>query len=87
MKQKDEKTLRLLLKTGQNISLYANTDVIAELMSHPKFVPMSDDSNIVFVSIEDIAGFEILDNRKVIPLVQPEESPAEIKEVKADATE
>jgi len=78
MKKENDKTVRLLLKSGQNISLYASEDSLVELASHPKFVPMYDDSNSIMISIEDVSAFEILDNRKVIPLIQPTEQPIEV---------
>lgn len=89
MKNENDKTIRLLFKSGQNICLHASDESIVELASHPKFVHMYDDSNDVMVSIEDISAFEIMDNRKIIPLQQPvepplEKSPEAIKELPKD---
>lgn len=60
-------TLKMVNKTGQIIGAYASEAILAELTSHPKFLKMQDDGNDVFVSIEDIAAFEILDFRKQTP--------------------
>ena len=84
MKNENDKTIRMLLKSGQNISLYCDDDTFIELASHPKFLAMHDDANTVMVSMDDIVAFENMDNRKIIPLEQPQES-TQVIEPKNDA--
>ena len=59
--------LKLVLKTGQTIVLYAEDAVVEEFVAHPKFLKMNDSMNDIYVSIEDVAAFEIASNRKEPP--------------------
>ncbi len=46
--------------------MYADDVAIAEVSYHPKFVRFKDEgSDSILVSIEDIMGFEVLDDRRV----------------------
>ncbi len=67
MDNKPELLLKLVLRTGQVINLISNSDTVGEILDHPKFLRMRDNANDIFVSIEDIAAFEILNNRKPEP--------------------
>jgi hypothetical protein len=65
--QKDELLIKLLLKSGQAIALYSSNETLCEMAYHPKFLKMRDDANEVFVSLEDVAAFEVMNNRKETP--------------------
>jgi len=67
MSNQGDHLLKLVLKNGQLIGLYCDDSTLAEVISHPKFIKMNDHVNDVFVSIEDIAAFEIASNRKEPP--------------------
>lgn len=64
MQNKSDLLLKLLLKNGHAIALYTEENTVDEMVSHPKFLRMRDDGNDVFLSIEDVVAFEILNNRK-----------------------
>lgn len=57
-------TLKIVMRSGQVFGMHANEATIDEMVSHPKFLKMNDKNNDIFVSIEDIAAFEITDFRK-----------------------
>lgn len=67
MSNQGDHLLKLVLKNGQLIGLYCDDSTLAEVISHPKFIKMNDHVNDIFVSIEDIAAFEIASNRKEPP--------------------
>lgn len=60
---KSKHVLKMLMKNGSAIQLLADDGVLDELLAHPKFLRMRDQSNEVYLSIEDIVGFEITSNR------------------------
>lgn len=76
MQDKSDLLLKLLLKSGQAIALYSGEATLNELLSHPKFLQMRDEGNDVFISIEEIAAFEITNNRKE---QQPQEADGKTK--------
>jgi len=64
MKNPDDKLVKILLNNGMAINMYADIAAIEEVMCHPKFVRFKDDGNDnVCISLESIAGFEVLDDR------------------------
>jgi len=63
--QQDEYLLKMVMKNGHVISLICDVLTLSELESHPKYLKMRDTSNDVFVSIEDILAFEIINNKVV----------------------
>lgn len=67
MSNQEDHLLKLVLKNGQLIGLYCDDSALAEVMSHPKFIKMNDKVNDIFISIEDVAAFEIASNRKEPP--------------------
>jgi len=70
-----ELLLKLVLKTGQVINLISSSETVGEILDHPKFLRMRDNANDIFVSIDDIVAFEILNNRKPEPVEPvPEEN-------------
>jgi hypothetical protein len=75
--QENTFTLKMVMKNGHVIALYADEQTLAEMASHPKFLKMKDNANDIFVSIEDICAFEILNNRKEVALPQVENVPTE----------
>jgi len=67
MENKADHLVKMIMKNGHVIGLYADDQTLGELVSHPKFLRMRDDANDVFLSIEDVSAFEILSNRKEPP--------------------
>lgn len=69
-----DKLVKILLGNGMGIHMYADTVAIEAVMSHPKFVKFKDDGNDnICLSIDAIAGFEVLDDRTdAQPSVQTE---------------
>jgi len=63
MEEEKQYLLKMVLRTGTVIALYIEPSALDELICHPKFIKMKDDSNDIFVSIEDITAFEVKDNR------------------------
>ncbi len=61
--------VKCILKCGQVIALYTDQSALDEMTSHPKYIRMHDKKNTVFLSIEDISGFECLNFR------QPDDAP------------
>ena len=57
-------TVKMVLKTGSCIQLNIDDMSLTELASHPKFLKMNDGANDVFVSIEDVVAFEVVNFRK-----------------------
>jgi hypothetical protein len=57
-------TLKMVFANGFSFALFADQQVVDEMVSHPKFMKMKDDGNDVFVSIEDVLAFEIANYRK-----------------------
>lgn len=71
--------LKLVLKNGHVIAVFSAEAEVIELVSHPKFLKMRDSANDIYVSIEDVAAFEILNNRKEQPQpIPPQESHEQI---------
>lgn len=70
----EKHTLKIMLKCGQVIQVFADESNVVELISHPKFLRMSDTGNDVYVSIEDVSAFEIMDNRNEAN--EPETTPS-----------
>lgn len=62
MRQTGDKIVKILLSCGTAINLYADIDTIhEEMIQHPKFIRFKDDTNDhIFISIEAISGFEVL---------------------------
>lgn len=84
MENKTDHMLKLVLNSGQACIVYSNIESLAELVSHPKFLKMNDTVNDIFISIDNVAAFEILSNRKEEPL-KPQEQP-KIAEGNADTS-
>jgi len=59
MKQEGDLIVKISLSNGVNIAAYAGAGELTEMVCHPKFIRMRGDKNELFVSIEDIAAFEI----------------------------
>lgn len=59
MKQEGDLIVKISLSNGVNIAAYAGANELTEMVCHPKFIRMRGDKNELFVSIEDIAAFEI----------------------------
>ena len=61
--QEDEYLVKLVTKSGHPITLISGLETLTELTCHPKFLKMRDNSNEIYISLEDIAAFEIVNNR------------------------
>lgn len=73
---KDDKLVKMLLTNGTAVHMYADIAAIEEVMCHPKFVRFKDDSNDnICISLEAIAGFEVLDDRTEAAALQNPEVP------------
>ena len=59
--------LKMIMSNGHVLALYADDGALDELTAHPKFIRMKDEGNDVYMSIEDIAAFEIASDRKEPP--------------------
>ena len=75
MSDQQDHLLKIVLNNGQLIGLYCDEMSLAELVSHPKFFKMNDKVNDIYVSVDEIAAFEIASNRKEPP--KPMESNCE----------
>lgn len=69
--------LKMVFANGFSFSLFADQQVVDEMVSHPKYMKMRDEGNDVFVSIEDVLAFEIANYRKQVPAQEPVQ-PSEI---------
>ncbi len=67
MESKSGHLIKMIMKNGHVIGLYADDQTLDELVAHPKFLRMKDEENDVFLSIEDVSAFEIVSNRKEPP--------------------
>lgn len=56
--------IKMVLKNGHVIAVFSGEAELTEMISHPKFLRMRDSANDIYVSIEDISAFEIMNNRK-----------------------
>jgi hypothetical protein len=63
-KNKDSLLVKILFKSGHGALLYSNEETFCEMVSHPKFLNMRGEDNDVFVSLEDIVAFEVMNDRK-----------------------
>lgn len=63
MKQENDKTIRVLLKTGQFLTLYMDQSAI-DILKSKLFLQARDDGNTVWVAPEALTAFEVLDDRK-----------------------
>jgi hypothetical protein len=68
--KKPELTLKMVLKCGQVFALHTNEEDVPTLMYGREFIKMNDKFNDIFVAIEDISAFEILNYRKE-PTAEP----------------
>lgn len=59
--------IKMIMSTGQVLALYADDGALDELTAHPKFLRMKDEGNYVYMSIENVAAFEIVSDRKEPP--------------------
>lgn len=77
MKPENHSTIKMLLRSGQVMALFSDPQTTADLANHPKFAMMSDDGNTVYMSVEDIVCFEILENRINTPeqIIAPTDLP------------
>lgn len=73
MENQTDLVLKIVLKNNTVIALFCDEPTLADLASHPKFLKMRDQANDIYISIEDISAFEILNNRKDL---QPQETNA-----------
>ena len=81
MKNPEDKMVKILLSSGTVVHLYSPPEAMAELFSHPSFIRFKDDANdYVMVSINNIAGFEVLDDRR-------DSNPTTATELKTDSSE
>jgi hypothetical protein len=69
--------LKMVLKNGHVVAAYADEGVVTELVSHPKFLCMRDTGNDIYMSIDDVIAFEILNNRKE-PVKLEDQQPVEV---------
>lgn len=59
----DERTLlKIMLKSGQVIQLFADNQSLMDLYQNPKFLPLFSSDSEVMVSMEDISAYEIVKN-------------------------
>ncbi len=81
MENQTDLVLKIVLKNNSCIALFCDEPTLADLASHPKFLKMRDHSNDIYVSIEDVMAFEILNNRKDLQeanaVQQPTEPPSQ----------
>lgn len=70
METVEKLTVKMVMANGNCIALYATPDVVDQIIAHPKFVKMRDNGNVIFVSIDDVAAFEITDFRQQPPKVE-----------------
>lgn len=63
-------TVKMLMKTGQALIAYAEEAVVDELIYNPKFLKMHDTGNEIYLNVDDVVAFEVLNTRQ-----QTEESP------------
>lgn len=63
--QEDEFLVKMVMKGGAVISLICDPIVLADLHRNPKFLNMRDTQNDIYVSVDDIAAYEIINNRVV----------------------
>lgn len=64
MKNPNDKLVKLLLRSGQVVHLYAEETAIYGLKNDYNFKAFRDDGNTIYVNDRDISAFEVLDERK-----------------------
>lgn len=65
MRTKEDKLVKILLDGGLALHLYAPPATVDEMIYHPKFLSFKDnDNDSIYISLESISGFEVLDDRK-----------------------
>ncbi len=60
--QEERTLLKLMMKSGQIIQLFADDQSLAEIYQHPKFIPLFSSDNEVMVSLDDVIAFEVVKN-------------------------
>lgn len=80
MKKQDHSIVKILLTSGTGIHMYADPGVIDSLKKDYKFLRFSDDFNDnIYLSMEHVAGFEVLDDRKDTAPIQDAEVPSPVR--------
>lgn len=68
MPDKEDKLVKVVLKSGVAINMYAPPETIDDLMYHIEHVRFKDNGNDnIYVDIDSIAAFEVLDDRRDPP--------------------
>jgi len=77
MMKQENNLLKIVLRSGAAFLLYSHESEIIELMSHPKFLKLKDNSKDVYVSIEDISAFQLLDEAETLGANESQQSAQE----------
>lgn len=64
MKNFNEKLVKIYTHQGQTANLYAEKNTISKIIERDQMVKCRDDGNDVYVDLDCIALFEILEDRK-----------------------
>lgn len=67
LNEQEQLLVRLVLKNGHAFNFNTHVDTVESMVSHPKFLKMSDNFNDIFVSIDDVSAFEVLTYRRPEP--------------------
>lgn len=66
----EDKLVKILLNNGGAVHMYADPASIEDIHFDPRFIRFKDDGNDnIYISIESIAGFEVLDDRTDISII------------------
>lgn len=75
MRNAEDKLVKILLRDGKAIHMYADLLTRSHVTSQPKFIKFKDDGNDnIYISLDAIAGFEVVDDRTDVSFSQDPET-------------